>query len=1188
MILDRRLWALTAGFRGRIVVSVCLGLLTTTLSVAQPVLIGLMIGRILSGEELTNGVSLLILLSLVIVLHHAMEYAREGYGFKTSIKIERVLYSRLIRKTLELGAAQLATRRTGDLLAAVVEGARKLESFFSFYVPGLFTAVLAPLAIYVWVAFLDLPTALIYVTAAALALLAPMLLTSAAEKASHQRREAYTTFTSDFLDSLQGMATLQVFGATPRRLALLSERSNALYRATMRLLGINAGTTVATSAFIFFGYAAALAYAALRVSEGAMALDVMLVVLLLGTKVFEPVRELASLYHQGMYGLSAAQSVFELLDDQPLVHEIPQPQCDLKGTTPSLQFDRVSFRYPGAAGFALKDVSFKLSDGEQIGIVGKSGAGKSTLMWLIQRLYDPSEGRILLNGFDLRELTLTQLRAQIAVVAQDTYLFNGTVADNLRVGKADATREALEAAARAANAHEFIEQLPDGYDTPIGERGIRLSGGQRQRIAIARALLRDAPILILDEATSSVDAENEALIQEALERLTQGRLTLIMAHRLSSVIDADHILVMEAGQLVEIGTHAELLRHDGVYARLMADQAFEAVEAVESEPHPEQSLKEAAYETRRAETGVLLDGQSATRVETLKVIFKPLQDRRFQTIFSIAVTLMAKISAIGVGVTGALIIRALMISEALSSLLFLLFGLTILTIASTWYESWVAHGFAFKIIADLRVRLFKKLDALGAGYLQRRRTGDLVGIATKDAEELELFYAHYLQVLVTALLLPCGILILITLIDWRLLVTVLPFLLIMNLPILFSLDRRQTYDQVAQKYAAANAYAVDTVQGLREIIAFQQETIRMNGFLATIDDHGEELLRFFRKYYSKKAMVNAVVGLGAVAVIIVCNALVETGTLDRSMLLVVVVIALSVFTPMLDFSVMTSMVMGFLNRAARMAVLLKEPVEVEDGHGVRTVAHQPDIRYENVQFQYDYAKRPALIDITLDIPFGSTVALVGSSGAGKTTLAHLLLRFYDPAHGRILFDDHDLRQYRLHDLRTQIALVSQDTYLFNATIRDNLLIADPTADDLRLLQVLEQSGLSEFIASLPQGLATPVGERGAQLSGGQRQRLAIARAFLKNAPILIFDEATSHLDAVNEGLVRQALSELQQNRTTLIIAHRLSTVRDADLIVVMDNGEVIEMGSHDDLLLRRGRYAHLVMTQLTGALPNTI
>jgi ABC-type multidrug transport system fused ATPase/permease subunit len=241
-----------------------------------------------------------------------------------------------------------------------------------------------------------------------------------------------------------------------------------------------------------------------------------------------------------------------------------------------------------------------------------------------------------------------------------------------------------------------------------------------------------------------------------------------------------------------------------------------------------------------------------------------------------------------------------------------------------------------------------------------------------------------------------------------------------------------------------------------------------------------------------------------------------------------------------------------------------------------------------IQFQYDYAKRPALIDVTLDIPFGSTVALVGSSGAGKTTLAHLLLRFYDPAHGRILFNEYDLRQYHLHDLRTQIALVSQDTYLFNATIRDNLIIADPAADDLKLQQVLEQSGLSEFIASLPQGLATPVGERGAQLSGGQRQRLAIARAFLKNAPILIFDEATSHLDAVNEGLVRQALSELQQNRTTLIIAHRLSTVRDADLIVVMDNGEVIEMGSHDDLLLRRGRYAHLVMTQLTGALPNSV
>lgn len=1185
MILNRRLWAFTAGFRGRIAFSIVLGLIGTALSVTQPILIGWLVARIITNQQVEGGILVLLILSIVIVLHHAVEYWKEGWGFRTSSYIERVLYERLIRKTLELGWAQLARRRTGDLLTALVEGARRLESFYSFYIPQLFTTLIAPIAIYIWIALLDLPTAIIYILAAAASILAPTLLTKAIERASDARREAYTAFAADFLDSLQGLATLQAFGQTSARLKLLVERSQTLFKATMRLLAVNAGTSVATSTFTLIGYAVALMWGAVRVGQGEMALDTLLIILLLGTKVFEPVQELAKLYHNGMYGLSAAQSVFTLLDDQPLVRDLDTPIHDLSGTKPAVQFENVSFSYPGAAQLTLKKLTFSVHDGERIGIVGTSGAGKSTLMWLLQRLYDPTSGRILLNGFDIRELTFTQIRDQIAVVAQDTYLFNGTVADNLRLGKPNATLDELITAARDANAHEFIQSLPDGYDTPIGERGVRLSGGQRQRIAIARTLLRNAPILVLDEATSSVDAENEAIIQEALDRLTQGRLTLVMAHRLSSVIDSDRIFVLERGQLAENGTHHELLARGGIYAHLMADQAVEAAQTQESETEDTRiTIETPDGEICRAETGAILEADKTTRAETLRVIASPLASRKLQTLFSIAVALTAKIAGIGTGVTGALIIRALLLDESPGVLPLMLAGLTALTIAAAWYESWVSHGFAFTIIAELRILLFKKLDALGAGYLHRRRTGDLVGIVTKDAEELELFYAHYLQVMVVAAILPLFILGIVSAFDIRLLVTILPFLVLLVLPVLFSLDRRETYDRVAQKYAAVNAHAVDTVQGLREIIAFQQEAPRIQQFLDAIDDHAEELYAFFRKYYRKKAIVHAFVGLGAVAVIVVCNTLVQEGSLDRSLLLVLVVVSLSAFTPVSDFSVMTSMVLGFLNRAARMAVLLKEPVEVSDGVGVNANGSGGSIRFEQIAFQYDYSKRPALNAVSFDVSPGGTVALVGSSGAGKTTLAHLLLRFYDPSAGRVLLDGHNLREYHLNDLRERIALVSQDTYLFNTTIRDNLRIAKSDATDAELQHAIQQAGLADFIASLPEGVDTPVGERGAQLSGGQRQRIAIARAFLKNAPILILDEATSHLDAMNERIVRDALDALKSNHTTLVIAHRLSTVRDADLIVVLDAGQVVEMGTHDDLLARGGRYAQLVSTQLAGAM----
>ena len=330
------------------------------------------------------------------------------------------------------------------------------------------------------------------------------------------------------------------------------------------------------SLFMATGAAVALAVGAIRVSNGDMDLRPLLIVLMLGVEIFRPMRELVNLYHQGMATLSSAQSVFGILDEpvtvvEPdLVAEISVPDI-----SPEVTFDRVTFGYDGGHRSALDGVSFELRQGETLGVVGASGAGKSTLVWLMYRFYDPQAGSIKLGGHDLRNLPLSTIRDNISVVTQDTYLFHGTVADNLRFGKPDATPQELEDAARAANAHEFITRLPQGYETVVGERAVRLSGGQRQRLAIARALLKNAPILLLDEALSSVDAENESVIQEALDRLMENRTTLVIAHRLSSVINADRILVLDEGQAVEIGSHAELMAADGTYAGLMQQQMNE-------------------------------------------------------------------------------------------------------------------------------------------------------------------------------------------------------------------------------------------------------------------------------------------------------------------------------------------------------------------------------------------------------------------------------------------------------------------------------------------------------------------------------------------------------------------------------------------------------------------------------------
>jgi ATP-binding cassette subfamily C protein CydCD len=376
-------------------------------------------------------------------------------------------------------------------------------------------------------------------------LIAPSVFQKWDSSNSLRRQQAYADFAAEFLDAIQGFATLKAFGQSAARARILANKAHELFRTTMWVLATNSLSRGIVDMGLAVGAAATLGYGAYRVSSGNMSLEVLLIVLMMGIEVYRPQRDLRTLLHQGMVGLSSAKGIFAVLDAKPAI----APRDDIaaleEGLAPTVSFRQVNFAYPGGRQQAHRDLTFSIGAGERVGFVGASGSGKSTIVRLLLRFYDPQQGSVRIGGRDLRDLRPRDVHRSIAVVNQDTYLFHGSVEDNLRFGKPQATQEELEAAARAANAHGFIDQLPRGYQTIIGERGIRLSGGQRQRIAIARALLRDAPILVLDEALSAVDAENEAIIQEALDRLMRGRTTLIFAHRLSSVIGADRLLVLD-------------------------------------------------------------------------------------------------------------------------------------------------------------------------------------------------------------------------------------------------------------------------------------------------------------------------------------------------------------------------------------------------------------------------------------------------------------------------------------------------------------------------------------------------------------------------------------------------------------------------------------------------------------------
>jgi ATP-binding cassette subfamily B protein len=1194
MYLDPRLLAFTRGVRGRITATVGLGLLQVVAGIARLALLGWLLSRVFAGATLRELALPLALTAAAIVVRGALEYARTVMAHRTAGVVQARLRQAIYDHVVTLGPAHVAGTRTGEIIVSMVEGVTQLETYFGQYLPQLAVAALTPLIIFAFVAFLDLPIALVLLVAALVTLVAPTLQHRRDSRASLARSKAYRAFAADFLDSIQGLATLKAFGQSTERRKLLETRGWQLFHSTMWVLGTNTMGRGITDTGIAVGAAVALGWGAYRVAAGQMELWVLLVILMLGVEVFRPLRELRVLLHNGMLGLSASQAIYTLLDAQPTVRD------DAPGSgvtlTPTVAFEGVTFAYPGGRRPAHEGLSFAVAAGERVGIVGPSGAGKSTVARLLLRLHDPQSGRVLVGGRDVRMLTLDELRSVIAVVSQDTYLFHGTVEDNLRMGKPMATAAELEAAARAANAHEFIVRLPQGYQTVVGERGVRLSGGQRQRIAIARALLRDAPILVLDEALSAVDAESEAVIQEALDRLMRGRTTLIFAHRLSSVIDADRILALEEGRVVESGRHDELMARRGAYYRLMVGQARDSSDSdvvlIDETPEVEAAATSADGVTRLADGGAADASTQTASLGWRQVIVNLLGmvgPYRGQLVLTFALGVARVVALIGVGVLSALVVMALKDGRPFGALLAALVLVAPLAGILHWLESWLAHDMAFRLLTHMRVDLFRKLDALAPAYLTRRRSGELVGTATHDVELVEYFFAHTITPAFVAILIPAGVLATLVAFGWPMAVVVAPLLAWAGLgPVLGRARIDRLGARAREATAELNAYAVDSVQGLAEIVAFQQERARGVAFAARSRAYADARLPFLEDLTRQTVLQESAAALGGLAVALAGAALATSGRLDAGVLPLLTLLVMSAFVPVWEIAQVGRQLADTLGAARRLHAIDTEPVVVQDGPGVATrVPAAPALEMTGVSFVYPGRTRPALDAVSFAIPAGSTVALVGPSGAGKTTVAALFLRFWDPQVGVVKLGGHDLRQYALDDLRGQIALVAQDTYLFNDTLRNNILIARPSATEPELAAAVANASLAEFVRSLPDGLDTIVGERGAKLSGGQRQRVAIARAFLKDAPILILDEATSHLDAVNEHAVRESLALLAKARTTLVIAHRLSTVRDADRIIVLESGRVMEIGDHESLLARGALYARLVSRQLAGATART-